>query len=99
MIQGIFCGIQDEELLAAAALVRAHADYLCDNWVRGQGSQRQRMLRVIHRLSFRLKGIVAEHLAQSALGRPIGDLTDPPLLVVRQCRTQLERVLREMGMS
>lgn len=99
LIQGIFCGIQDEELLAAAALVRAHADFLCDNWVRGEGAKRARMLRVIHRLSCRLKGIVSEHLAQRSLDREMDALLDPPLLVVRQCRSQLERVLNELGMS
>ncbi|MEK7648691.1 MAG: hypothetical protein AAB400_02100 [Patescibacteria group bacterium] len=99
MLQGIFCGVRDEDLLAAAALVRAHGDYLCDNWVRGQGSERARMLRIIHRLSSRLKGIVSEHLARQSLDRPLDDPFDPPLLVVRQCRTQLERVLNELGMS
>ena len=48
ILQGIFCGIEDEEYLVASAVVRAHADYLCATWVRGLGPQSARILAIIN---------------------------------------------------
>lgn len=99
LIQGLFCGIKDEELLAAAAVVRAHGDFLYREWVGELSSRATRMLRMVRQLSYRMTSHVAVHLAQASLDRPIEGPLDPPLLVVRQCRSQLESVLKELGRS
>lgn len=99
LIQGLFCRIDDEELLSAAAVVRAHADFLYKSWVGKLSPEAARMLRVVRRLSFRMKSLVALQLAQRALGRPIKGFTDPPLDMVRQYRSQLEHILNRLGTS
>ncbi len=99
ILQGIFCGIEDEECLAAAAIVRAHADYLCDAWVQGLGPQSVRMLEIIDHLSYRMKSLVAVHLARTLLGRPIEGSLEPPSIAVRICRDQLEQALNTLATS